>query len=574
MKKGLFLLMICVIASMLVMAGCSEKSATGGEQGQSTGGGPSEKSTVFNPAVSRDTSDALVVAAQEGFTGNFVPHYSVSASEVYLSQLTFNKLINIDSEGIIHPELAEIKEISEDKRSITLALRDDVLFSDGTPLTTKDVAFSYNLLADPSYDGPMGYLVMDIEGYDEYISDTEGDVKTMSGIEIINDHEIKITFLDAMRPNLDVLGTVQILPEHFYGFEKGNSAALQEKSGEVVGSGPYVMTHYEPAQYVELKANDSYFGEKKPQIKKIIAKVTQGATVLDELIAGEIDLIDRISNPDDLETLQDAGFIDLLPFMSPGYTYFEFNCMEEPTNDKNVRQALAYGLDCQAFVDGYYRDMATTQSNVLPAASWAYSENVTDYSYNPEKAKELLEASGWAANGDGFRYKDGEKLSIELSLASDNPAMEFMIPIMIDNYEKIGVELLINYLDFNSLSALVFDEKEGYSMYSMGVDYGSPDPDQLFADFHTDFDVPGGYNASRYRNPEADALLVEAKMIFNKEEANVLYEEWAMVVTDDMPRLVLATAKPKVAINSRVKGHSPSTFVAWSKDILNMYIEE
>lgn len=571
MKKLLVLVMICILVIASQLTGCSTSASnTKGEaDNQDTA---SEK--AYNPASERHTNDALIVASEEGFTGNFLPYYAVSLSEINISDLTFSQLLDTNSEGDFVPDLANIIEVSDDKRTFTLKLRDDATFSDGVKVTTKDVAFSFNTLADPSYDGPISYLAMDIEGYDEYYEDSEGVVEIISGINIVDELEFQITFYDAYRTNLETLSAVSILPEHYYGFEKGSIEELKSKVADILGSGPYTMTHYEPAQYVELTVNENYFGDQKPQIKKVIAKVTQSATVIDELIAGTIDIIEYVSNPDDIETIKDVGFIDLLPFQNPGYSYIEFNCKNEPTSDKNVRQALVYGLDRQSFVDGYYQGLAEVQDNILYTASWGYSDDVTDYAFNPEKAIELLEASGWILGDDGYRYKDSEKLVIELSSGADNQPVEYLTPIMIENYKNIGVELLINYLDFNSLSTLVFDEKGAYDMYTMGVSYGSKDPNQLYADFHSDMDVEGGYNASCYNNEAADALLDDAVLIFDKEEAKLLYQEWAKIVTDDMPRMILASTSPHVAINSRVKGHKPSAFVSWSRDILNMYIEE
>jgi len=565
MKKFLALLIISMLVFTVPLTGCTESTSEEGTE---------EKSEVANPGKTRTTSDALIVSSAEGFTGNFLPYYAISASEINIVSLTFSELLDSDAEGNYRSDLAEFIGMSEDNKTVKLKILENAIFSDGTPVTTKDVAFSFNTLADPSYTGPLSYLSMNIEGYDEYYEDTEGVVKSMSGLKIINDREIEITFYDSMRTNMETIASVQILPEHYYGFDKGSMDQLKSQVEDIMGSGPYILSNYEPAQFVELTVNENYFGEKKPQIKKIIAKVTQSATVIDELLAGEIDLIELVNTPEEIEIIKEAGYIDLLPYENSGYNYFEFNCKEAPTDDINVRQALTYGLDRQTFVDSYYKGLATTQDSVLYSASWAYSDEVNDFSYNPEKAIELLEESGWVLNSDGYRYKDNEKLVIELSATSENAAIEFLAPIMIENYREIGVELLLNYLDFNSLSTLVFDEKVGFDMYSMGVGYGSPDPDQIKADFHTDFDVEGGYNASCYNNEVADKLLDEAVLIMDKDEAKILYQEWAEIVSNDMPRMVLSATKPYVAISSRVKGHKPSAFEFWSTDILNMYLED
>lgn len=590
------LVLVFCLTITLALSGCSKQTDTASqgseekqvaeqisESGQQDGQDVQKQesdSTAANPAKTRKSSDALVVGYSDGFKGQFISAYNSSVSDTNVVRVCFSPLLRYNNKGEIEKVLVKNYDVSEDKKTFTFHLRDDVKFSDGTPLTAKDVAFTYNTVADPSYDGRHIALVQDIVGFKEYNEDTEGKIKSMSGIKIIDEHTISFTFKEALRINIEnFTNQLYIMPEHFYKFEKGHTEELKAKQHEVLGSGPYKLVKFEPGQFVEFAINENYFGEKKPQIEKVIIKQTQDATQTEELIAGEVDMIPGEIDPDRLETAKDSGFIDFYQYPRSGYGYLRFNTQESPTNDKNVRKALVYGFNRKAFVDAFFKGLAKTQDVPINQVAWGYTkelqEKLITYDYNPEEAGKLLDEAGWKIGDDGFRYKDDEKLSVHIVSISDMEMWEMVAGLMADNYKKIGVELKISMMDFNSLLTKVYDEREDFNMYSMAVTYYTPDPAQdLYSSWHSKFDIPGGDNTAQFRNEKNDELLVGLRKEFDLDKAKKMYEEWALNINDEIPILILYANLYTDMANNRVKGYEPTAIYNWSNDIVNMYIED
>ena len=536
--------------------------------------------SIPNPAKTRNSKDALVIGMSDGFKGQFISAYNATGSDANIMRACFSPLLRYNNKNQIENVLAKSYEVSEDEKTFTFHLRDDVTFSDGTQFTAKDVAFTYNTLADPSYDGRHSAVVKDIVGYEEYSKDKEGKIECMEGIKIIDDYTISFEFKEALRINIEnFVGQLYIMPEHFYKFEKGNTQALKEKQHKILGSGPYKLSKYEPGQYVELVINEKYFGEKKPQIPKVIVKETEDATQTEELAAGQIDMLPGEIDPDKIQIAKDAGFIDFYQYPRAGYGYLRFNCSEAPTDDKNIRKALVYGFNRNAFVDAFFKGLAKIQDVPMPQVAWGYTkelqEKLTSYDFDPKKAGQLFDEAGWKMADDGYRYKDGKKLTIRIASISEAEMWDMVAGLMADNYKQIGVDLKINMMDFNSLMSKVYDEREGFNMYSMATTFYTPDPAQdLYSSWHSQFDKPGGDNTAQFSNKKNDELLEKLRKEFDREKAKKLYEEWAVNINDEIPILILYANLYTDMVNNRIKGYNPSGIYNWSHDVVNLYIED
>jgi peptide/nickel transport system substrate-binding protein len=226
MKRKLALLLSLVLVFSLVLSGCGNKN----EAPADTEGGDKveKKEASNNPARSRDgAADTLVVGTHEA-KGDFLPGYSSEVYDSYVADLVFDGLFGNDKEGNPTPSVAKDWEISEDHKTYTFHLRDDVKFSDGETLTAEDVKFTYEFLADPTYDGPRSSYVMNLVGYKEY---NEGDAKELAGVKVIDDYTVAFEFQEALSTNIWDCG-MAILPKHIYDFEKGDTASLKQKMSD------------------------------------------------------------------------------------------------------------------------------------------------------------------------------------------------------------------------------------------------------------------------------------------------------------------------------------------------------
>ena len=572
MKRKLSLLLALVLALSIFLAACgkTEEPAEVGSEEETETEAPAEE-TVNNPAAARENADNTIVIGMTEAKGEFMPVYYSTAYDGYVVGYMFDALFTNDESGTYIPHVAKEWEISEDNLTITFYLRDDVKFADGTPLTAHDVEFTYLAMADPNYDGRYFAYVNGIVGYEDY---AEGDAEKLEGVKVIDDYTISFTFKEPLVANFEYCG-MPIMPKHHYGFEKGDIDSLKAKMQDPLGSGGYQLVAYEPGQYVELKRNENYFLG-TPKIENIILKFTTPETYMAELEKGTIDVQNSVTNTvENAEIIESIDYLHLNAFPNNGYAYIGLNNSDPRLADKRVRQALAYGLDRESFVQNFFKGHGQVCHVPLSPVSWAYTDELAEkmnkYEYNPDKAIELLEEAGWKLGSDGIREKDGMKLSFVYSTYPDVEWVEQLVPVLIDNWGKIGVALEINYMDFNALVDAVYEEQD-FDMYNMAWSL-SIDPD-AHAIFHSSQAVKSGNNAVQFINERNDELLEAGRREFDQEKRKEIYEEWALLINEELPYIFIYQREEWNVVNNRIKGFECSPYIDMSHPqvYLNMEI--
>ena len=360
-----------------------------------------------------------------------------------------------------------------------------------------------------------------------------------------------------------------IMPESVYKFEKGNFQAVKDKLLEPVGSGAYKFVHFKPGQEVKFEKNPDYW-KGEPKIPYIVMKVTNAQTLLQELMAGTVD-IDRVgAKPENIDPLKQAGFLNLDLYMQNGYGYIGLNYGSDKVKDPKVRQALLYGLNRDGFMQSYYQGYGQVYNSHILPTSWAYNPDVPKYEYNPEKANQLLDEAGWKdTNGNGVRDKDGVELELQWLTYTGSKYVDALIPIVQQSWEQIGVKVTPELMEFGTMMDKVNNREYDIfnGAWNLSID---PDPSGIFA---ISQDVPGGFNNIGWRNEEADKLLKEGKGTTNQEERKKAYAEWQLKFSEDVPYILLGNAQEMFASNSRVKGYNPSTYIDWTHDVYKLELD-
>lgn len=562
MKRKLCLILALVLVFAALMSGCAKKDEP--EKGEVK----VQKEAAANPAKARDGADTLIIGTNE-VKGDFLPVYYSTVYDEYVVNLTFDPLISNDKEGNPIAHVAKDWEISDDHKTYTFHLRDDVKFSDGTPLTANDVEFTYTIMCDPSYDGRYTSAVEDIAGYQDY---KDGKADKVAGIKVIDEHTISFTFNTAMPTHIWDCSQ-GIMPKAHYEYTKGDVKPVKDKMQDVLGSGAYVVKKYEPKQYVEFAANENYFLG-APKVKKLILKFTTAETMMSELEKGTIDV--QLAVPpkgENKEIVDGAKFLNTVEFPDNGYSYMGWNLRDPRLADKKVRQALTYGFNRQQFVDLYYQGNASVCNIPLSQVSWAYTTDINEYKYDPEKAKQLLDEAGWKVGADGIREKDGKKLDFVWDTYNDSKYVETMIPMLKADWEKIGVKVEANLMEFNALVEKVYDKRD-FDMYNMAWSMNL-DPDSYDV-FHSSQDIPSGNNSIGFRNEQNDELLAKGRTEFDQAKRAEIYQEWGKLVNDELPYMFLTQNLNWDVVNSRVKNFNTSSFVKFTNPsvILNLELEQ
>lgn len=576
MKRKLVILLTAGLAASMLFVACGggANNATEGNSNGSESGGTTkdlskpERIEASNPSAlpdaAKNRTDTLIVGTTDP-KGEFVPIYSSTLYDSWVNKLVFDGLISNNEKGEAVPNVAESYEVSEDGKTYTFKLNKGIKFTNGQELTAKDVAFTFTSICDPGYDGPRMDAVSNLVGYEEY---NKGDAKSVEGIKVIDDYTISFT-----NKNVDAAGIWNfeygIMPESVYKFEKGNFQAVKDKLLEPVGSGAYKFVHFKPGQEVKFEKNPDYW-KGEPKIPYIVMKVTNAQTLLQELMAGTVD-IDRVgAKPENIDPLKQAGFLNLDLYMQNGYGYIGLNYGSDKVKDPKVRQALLYGLNRDGFMQSYYQGYGQVYNSHILPTSWAYNPDVPKYEYNPEKANQLLDEAGWKdTNGNGVRDKDGVELELQWLTYTGSKYVDALIPIVQQSWEQIGVKVTPELMEFGTMMDKVNNREYDIfnGAWNLSID---PDPSGIFA---ISQDVPGGFNNIGWRNEEADKLLKEGKGTTNQEERKKAYAKWQLKFSEDVPYILLGNAQEMFASNSRVKGYNPSTYIDWTHDVYKLELD-
>ncbi|CAH1194232.1 Oligopeptide-binding protein AppA [Paenibacillus auburnensis] len=575
MRKSTILLSSLLLVGSLLLTACSNNSNTNnaaatdnsatvtaaadGATGSAASSSPapvpagalSEPYTATDlsklPAVAQNRTDTIIVGLTDP-SGAFTPYFQESGYDGNVSSLLYASLVTVDEKGVPAPELAESWDVSEDQLTYTFHLHKDLKFSDGSPLTADDVAFTWTIQYDKAYDGGSSLPTLNVKGGQAY---KEGKATTIEGIKVIDPQTISVTLEKPNATALVVLGS-NVLSKAYYGkdYKFGQLEYIKKLHEKPLGDGPYKLEKFIPGQEVRLVANENYF-KGKPKTEHFIYKTSEG-DVWQFLETGEVDYASFSATDENIEKLKALGYVNILPYTPSTYGYMQVNLKHEQLKDKLVRQALMYGLDRQSiYVDATQGAGAIANIPASPI-SWAYTEEgINPYKYDPEKAKQLLDEAGWAVGANGIREKDGKPFSIHY-LGSKSKNTDIFIAVAKENFAALGIDFQPEvFADFNSLVSKV--EGGDYDLVSFSTSMLT-DPADGFMQF---FDG----EITDYENPKFLELYNKALATSDIEERKAVYKELYQLFNDELPILFTSYKKTVYAYNGRIQNLSVSPFI-------------
>ncbi|AEI38941.1 ABC transporter substrate-binding protein [Paenibacillus mucilaginosus] len=517
-----------------------------------------------SPTAATARTDTVVVSLTEP-GGVFNPYFYQNGYDGNVTSVMFSPLVNIDENGKPVPDLAEKWEISPDGLVYTYYLRPNLKFSDGSPLTAEDVAFTLTLLHDKAYDGETDLTETHIKGGQAY---KEGKADAIEGIQVIDPLTIRITTEKVNARSLLLLGG-QPLSKAYYGknYAPGQLDYLKSLHAKPLATGPYKYDQYIPGQEVRFTANEHYYGG-KPKVEHFIYKTTEGdATQFFQ--TGETDYSSFTANPDNLDLLKQLGYANINIYTSTAYSYIKFNHSKAPFKDKRVRQAFVYGLDRAKIVQAAYQGYAQIANVPVSPVSWAYTEEgINPYPYDPEKAKKLLDEAGWKPGADGVREKDGQKLIVRY-FTTKGAVSDILIPIAKENYKALGIQLESELMDYNALLARTTKGDHDLASFSTTL---LPDPSDGVNQFSSK--AGGSFTGTNgYSNPKVDELIEKGTATLDLAARKAAYAELYKEIAEDPPFIFLAYRKILSAHNARVEGFRPNGYTGLSSSLPNLEIK-
>ncbi|MBG9791595.1 ABC transporter substrate-binding protein [Paenibacillus dendritiformis] len=516
-----------------------------------------------SPANATARTDTLIIGMSAP-AGIFHPLYAETTYDTYVADTLFKSLLEVQKDGTYAPMLAEKYEVSPDNLTHKYKLREGLKFSDGSPLTAEDVAFTITVLHDKSYDGPTDIIRhAKIKGGKEYF---DGKATSIEGIKVIDPLTIEFTTIEPSALAQPAIGGAGIISKAYYGqnYKQGDLSYMNDLFTKPLGNGPYKLEKFVAGQEVTFVANENYF-KGAPKIPKLIYKFTTEETNAQLLQAGETDMDFISANLDNFELLQSMSFLDITLFPTNGYGYIAFNHNRAKFQDKKVRQALTYGLDREQIVDAVYQGYAEVINVPQSKLSWAYTDEVNKYEFNLEKAKKLLDEAGWKVGADGIREKDGEKFIINFAATSPNVVNDAIIPVAQANYKELGIEFVAEQMDFN---AVIEKKKKGdFDMLFLAVGL-RPDPQVSQNSFITG----GSQNDIGYSNPKVDELFEKGGKTLDIEERKKIYKELYQELNEDLPYIYMYQRRDMWANNARFTGLDMSPYRDFSYGVDSLMI--
>ena len=392
---------------------------------------------------------------------------------------------------------AENGGISEDGKIITMKLRDDLVWSDGTPLTSADFVFTYDMYMN-----------------DKNAVNSRSPYDKMTSIEAPDEHTVVMNFAEPYAP---WLGTVWkgIVPKHVLQpvFDaEGTLDNAEWSRAPKVGCGPFVFEEWESGSFARFVANENYWLG-RPKLDEIFIRfVPDDASQIAALKAGDGDL-GTFFAWSDVPDLEAAGVKILLSFSgyNEGY-YFYLNPEKgnKALQDVKVRQAIAYAINREAITQdlllGGTKPAATMWDNTPYV-----DPTIQPYPYDPEKAKQLLDEAGWILSDDGVRYKDGEPLSFTYGTTTREIRMDTQAVVQQALAEVgIKVELLnfdsdIYFSGYGEGGPAATGQLDMFE-YSTVTEFPDPNSDDFMCSEIPSDENPAGVNWEGWCDEELDAL--------------------------------------------------------------------
>lgn len=556
MRKKLITTIIFFISAAVILSSCNgnvkEKKSKATKVSSISDQYIVAKASNKDPDKAKKRKDTFIAAISEP-GGVFLPYFYDNGWDGNATDPIFAALVTTDEKGKPIADLAKSWEISSDNLTYTYHLRDGLKFSDGSPLTVEDVAFTLTLLDDPAYNGGVDISTSYIKGAEDY---KNGKADTISGIKIVDPLTIKITTEKINPLNLTILGG-QVLSKAYYGkdYKRGKLDYLKALYSSPVGAGPYKFSKYIPGQEIRYVANENYYGG-KPKIQNLIFKVTSKDTNLQLFQTGETDDDSFTTDKDTIDQLENLGFANIRISTVSDYGFIYINNKKSYLKNKAVRQALIYGLDRQKIVDVRYKGYGEVANLPTSPLVWSYDiAGINKYEFNQQKAKKLLDDAGWKVGSDGIREKNGQKLKLSY-LTTKNT--DEVIPVAKANYKAIGIDFEPEIMDFNTLVGKL--NKGDYDLAAVRTS-GLVDPNDSVEEFSS---KKASENVSGYSNPKVDKLVSDGVSTLDISKRKKIYKKLYKELNDDPPVILIDYRKSVKAWNSRINGLENNDFAGVS----------
>jgi peptide/nickel transport system substrate-binding protein len=500
-------------------------------------------------AAASSGADAGKVIYKVGWTrqpDNLNPFIGFESPSFEMWYLTYDSLVGYDPKtlspmkGEDSTGLATDWSVSDDGLTWTFTIRKNAKWSDGVPLTAKDVAFTYNLIVDNP----------------DHTSNLTAYTNLIEHATAVDDYTVQFV-CSKPKPDMD-RHWVPILPEHIW--SKIPVKDLDKKyqnNAPYVGSGPYTMVEWKKNNYEYLKINPYWWGPKPKITDLYFTYYTNGDTMLQDIKAGTIDGAENLV-PTQVKQLESDPDVTARAIATDAFDELAFNCYTGPSKgnpvlrDVKFRQAMNYAVDLQKLVDIVMMGTTVPGTTIIPPdyyhdPDWHWEPPAdVKYTYDPEKAKQLLDEAGYTdSDGDGVREYKGKPIELRLITRDESTEEQQEGKFIAGWFKDVGIPVKLSVMDSSTLSDTILNYEgdvltPDYDMFLWGwyLDY---DPGSMLSYF-TKSQI-GNWSDCYWTDPEYEELYKQQSVELDPNKRKelidrmqqILYEQSPYIVTDYRP---------------------------------------
>jgi peptide/nickel transport system substrate-binding protein len=505
----------------------------------STANGPSARAGVLRIAVQTEPKD-LNPILQSDTTDNMI------------DRLLFEPLVSADARGNPVPILAtevptrENGGISKDGLTITYHLRKDAYWTDGVPVTSADVKFTWEAVMNPAND------VVSRHGYD-----------LVTRVDTPDDHTVVFHLKQKFAPAVDTLfaesdSPIEIIPAHVLQ-RYPNLNQVPFDSEPMVSDGPFRFARWIHGDRIILERNDRFFLG-RPKLKQIVIRVIPDEnTAVNELRIHDIDWMFEASI-DTYPLVRSIPGTRIVWVGINGYERMQMNTQRPPLNDPVVRRAIAYAIDKKRLAQLLTYGQEPVATEDIPDWMWAYDPQLPVYPYDPAKARDLLRSRGWTPGPDGIMQRDGRRFSLVVVTNNSNATRRQLIVQVQAMLRSAGIDAQVKFFPGDVLFAPagMGGILQG-GKFDLALDgwYAGLDPDDS-SQFTCANVAPKGYDYSRFCDPAMDTAERGALEHYDRSARKRAYAVTQRILAREVPEIYFWWYRQMQPISTAFEGFDPN----------------
>ena len=545
--------------SLLLVAVMAFSRAACGASGDNSGAAPAESKAAGETAGAQTGSsgEKIVNVGVTDTLGSLNP-LQLNGGEInkYATALMFLPLMELDADLNFQGMVAD-SITTEDNKNFVVHIDDAAKWSDGTPITAEDVAYTALRLASPVINNTaMMYYVFEGVGDDGFV---EAGADSVAGINVIDEKTVQFTTKEAMS-----LTTFQnsyaryllTLPKHViekYSEEELATADWFNKPDVI--SGPFYVTDYDVDHYISYKANPDYW-RGAPKLDKLNIKIVDGSQLYAGLQSGEIDITQHTMSvipPEDYASVEALDNVEVI-YGSPVTNQSMF-IQTGNIPDVRVRQAMLYAINREQILNELLNGHGEVVDGFLSSASPFFDDSITPIPYDPDKAKALLADAGW----------DGSQ-TLRFYVNSGDSTFVNAATVMVAQWAAVGIKAEVQTVDFATLMSVA--GTRDYDILAVQYTYAPVDP---YPDVAWLLGGEGSWTG--YGDAQVDEALRATQLTSDMEETKQLYSTVDKKVQEDVPMISAYIISAQGAVNKRLTGAVPSVY-GFFNDVQNWDVAE